>query len=82
MFVTLKDGSHECISNEFDIANIVERYCGTELADVIRKSDYTKLVRNSIEANNTLAKVYLEIEMPDEVQNCIEEAMVLLEEVI
>lgn len=82
MFVTLKDGSTECITNESDIANIVERYCGTEIADVIRSSEYTKLVGNCIEANNTLAKVYLEVEMPDEVENCIEDAMLLLEEVV
>lgn len=65
MFVTLKDGSTECIT-----------------ADVIRSSEYTKLVGNCVEANNTLAKVYLEVEMPDEVENCIEDAMLLLEEVV
>lgn len=82
MFVTLKDGNTECITNESDIANIVERYCGMELAEIIRNSEYSKLVGNCIEANNTLAKVYLEVEMPDEVENCIEDAMTLLEEVI
>ena len=82
MFVTLKDENTECITNEYDIANIVERYCGMELAEIIRNSKYSKLVGNCIEANSTLAKVYLEVEMPDEVENCIEDAMILLEEVI
>ena len=82
MFITLKDGSTECITNELDVADIVEKYCGTELADVIRNSDYTKMITNCIEANNTLASVFLKEEMPDVVESCIEDAMLLLQEVI
>jgi len=82
MFIKLKDGSYECITNENDIADIVEKYCGSELADIIRESEYSKLVEHCIDANNTLAKVYLEVEMPETVENCIEKAMNLLCEVV
>lgn len=82
MFISLKDGSSECVTNEMDVANIVEKYCGVELADIIRKSNYVKMVENCIDANNTLAKVYMEVEMSKEVENCIENAMILIEEVI
>lgn len=58
MFVTLKDGTLKCITTETDVADIVEEYCGTELAEVIRKSNYKKIVDNCAEAEELLEEMY------------------------
>ena len=57
MWVKLKDGEHRCVDNEFDVADIVERYCGSELAELIRECEYTNIVDNCIEANNMLYNI-------------------------
>lgn len=82
MFVRLSNGNHICVTNEHDVADIVEKYCGSELAALIRDSEYTKLVENCIEANNTLAKIETDYGIPGEIYSGIEAAMLLLEEVI
>ena len=50
MWVKLKDGEHRCVTNEFDVADIVERYCGSELAELIRECQYTNIVNNCFDA--------------------------------
>lgn len=82
MFVKLSNGNYVCVTNENDVADIVEKYCGSELAALIRDSEYTKLVENCIEANNALARIETENGIPDEIYSGIETAMLLLEEVI
>ena len=44
MFVKLKDGSIHNVTNENDVANIIEQYLGSELAELVRNSDYTKMI--------------------------------------
>ena len=61
MWVKLKDGEHRCITNEFDVADIVEKYCGSELAELIRECQYTNIVEDFNEATDILCDV-LEIE--------------------
>ena len=82
MFVKLNNGNYVCVTNEQDVADIVERYCGSELAALIRNCGYTKIVENCIEASNTLVKIETDYGIPDEIYSGIEAAMLLLEEVI
>ena len=82
MFVTLKDGSVHNVNNEHDIADIVETYCGSELADLIRKSEYTELVRTCIDVQNILVRVHMENKSAEELEQNIEKALLLLQEVI
>ena len=56
MWVKLKDGETRCVTNEFDVADIVERYCGSELAELIRECQYTNIVDNCIEALEELGR--------------------------
>ena len=61
MWIKLKDGEHRCVTNEFDVADIVERYCGSELAELIRECQYTNIVEDFNEATDILYDV-LDIE--------------------
>lgn len=81
MWVKLKDGEHRCIDNEFDVADIVERYCGSELAELIRECEYTNIVTNCNDVLEELGKAELSFDK-DDVYSHIENAMLLLEKYI
>lgn len=84
MWVKLKDGETRCVTNEFDVADIVERYCGSELAELIRECEYTNIVGNCNNALEKLSNTYFgaNIWTDDEIFEHIEQAMLLLEEYI
>ena len=81
MWVKLKDGEHRCVDNEFDVADIVERYCGSELAELIRECQYTNIVNNCFDVLEELGKAELSFD-EDDVYSHIENAMLLLEKYI
>lgn len=81
MWVKLKDGEHRCVTNEFDVADIVERYCGKELAELIRECEYTNIVNNCIDVIEQLSKVYV-CNGEEAIITCVEDAMLSLEEYI
>lgn len=81
MWVKLKDGETRCVTNEFDVADIVERYCGSELAELIRECEYTNIVNNCIDALEELGWAESSFD-EDDVYSRIENAMLLLEEYI
>lgn len=61
MFVKLKNGDWKYIVNEVDVADIVEEYCGSDLADVIRNCDYTNIINNQDKAANEIMKLSIEL---------------------
>lgn len=81
MWVKLKDGEHRCVDNEFDVADIVERYCGSELAELIRECQYTNIVNNCFDVLEELGKAESSFD-EDDVYSHIENAMLLLEKYI
>ena len=42
--IRLKDGSTEYISNDKDVADLVEKFCGNDLAEVIREWHYDEVI--------------------------------------
>lgn len=82
MWVKLKDGEHRCVDNEFDVADIVERYCGSELAELIRECQYTNIVANCNDALEELGNADDVGYDGDMALYHIERAMLLLEEYI
>ena len=79
MYVKLKDGTVKCVTNEIDIAEIVEEYCGSDLAELIRECDHTNIVHNCFDALEELAKANMEEDLDDIFQH-IEDAELLLRE--
>lgn len=56
MFVKLTDGCIYNITNENDVADIVDKYLGSELAEIIRNSDYTKMISFCFETQDKLSR--------------------------
>lgn len=82
MWVKLKDGETRCVTNEFDVADIVERYCGSELAELIRECQYTNIVNNCFDALEELGRADDVGYDGDMALYHIEKAMLLLEEYV
>lgn len=64
MYVTLNDGTVKCITSEIDVADIVETYCGSELAEVIRECKYTEILEELNKENNLLCTIIDEMNLP------------------
>ena len=71
--ITLKDGSAEIIRNENDVINIVENFCGNDLAEIIREWKHEETVE---ELKNYESEIdWMEVQnsfLEDQLGNCEE----------
>lgn len=83
--IRLKDGSAEYISNDKDVADIVEKYCGNDLAEIIREWNHDKVAEELESCEVMLYDMETEKEiLEDELINYagLEEAICEIKEII